>query len=105
MVSITECHAFYREGKMVDIVIHDPMSDEFDSVDAIEKAALQGALDRCRALAAHIESELCSKKPEHFIDELSLADFYASLECAADVLGQKGRRPSSQVPAVKGNVP
>jgi hypothetical protein len=80
------------------------MSDEFRSLDAIEKAALQGALDRCRTLAAHIESELCSKKPEHFIDELSLADFYTSLQRAADVLGQEGRKPVEDTPAptVKG---
>jgi hypothetical protein len=80
------------------------MSDEFRSLDAIEKAALQGALDRCRALATHIESELCSKKPEHFIDKLSLADFYVSLQRAADVLGQEGRKPVEDTPAptVKG---
>jgi hypothetical protein len=62
------------------------MSDEFHSLDAIEKAAAEAALNRCRALAAQIESELHNKKPEHFVDKLSLADFYASLERAADVL-------------------
>jgi hypothetical protein len=80
------------------------MSDEFRSLGAIEKAAVQGALDRCRALAALIESELRSKKPEHFIDKLSLADFYVSLQRAADVLGQEGRKPVEDTPAptVKG---
>jgi hypothetical protein len=62
------------------------MSDEFHSLDAIEKPAVEAALNRCRVLAAKIESELHNKKPEHFVDKLSLADFYASLERAADVL-------------------
>jgi hypothetical protein len=75
------------------------MSDEFDSLDAIEKAAVESALNRCRALAAQIESELRNKTPKHFVDKLSLADFYASLEHAADVLGQKGRRSVENTPA------
>jgi hypothetical protein len=70
------------------------MSDEFCSLDAREKAALEAALKKCRVLAAKIESELCNRKPEHF-DKLALADFYASLERAADVLGA--------APAVKGS--
>jgi hypothetical protein len=65
------------------------MSDEFDSLDPKEKAATEAALKRCHALAGQIESELHNKKPEHFIDKLSLADFYASLERAAWVLEQK----------------
>ena len=69
------------------------MSDEFDSLDVIERTGTEAALDRCRSLAAQIASELRNKRPEHFVDKLSLADFYASLEHAADVLGQK-RRPS-----------
>jgi hypothetical protein len=73
---------------------HRSMSDEFHSLDAIEKVAVEAALNRCRALAAQIESELHNKKPEHFVDKLSLADFYASLERAADVLGHKARRGS-----------
>ena len=60
------------------------MSDEFHSLDAIEKAAVEAALKRCSVLAAKIESELCNRKPEHFVDKLALADFYASLERAAD---------------------
>jgi hypothetical protein len=34
------------------------MSDEFDSLDATEKAAVEAALNRCRTLAAKIESDL-----------------------------------------------
>jgi glutathione S-transferase len=80
------------------------MSDEFCSLVAGEKAALEAALNRCRALAAQIESELHNKKPEHFVDKLSLADFYASLERAADVLGQESRKSVEDTPAptVKG---
>jgi hypothetical protein len=69
------------------------MSDELDGLDATEKAGIESALKRCRGLAAQIASELRNKRPEHFVNKLSLADFYASLEHAADVLGQKGRRP------------
>jgi hypothetical protein len=75
------------------------MSDEFDSLDATEKAAVEAALNRCRTLAAKIESDLRNKRPEHFVDKLALADFYASLERAADVLRQKSRQPAA---AVKG---
>jgi glutathione S-transferase len=79
------------------------MSDEFDSLDPKEKAATEAALNRCRALAAKIESELRNKKPEHFVDKLSLADFYASLESAADVLGQKRQSvETTPAPAIKG---
>ena len=62
------------------------MSDDFDSLDAIEKAAVEAALNRCRVLAGQIESELRKKRPEHLHDKASLADFCASLERAADVL-------------------
>jgi glutathione S-transferase len=81
------------------------MSDVFDSLDASEKAAVERALNRCRRLVAQIESELRNKRPEHFVDKLSLADFYASLEQAADVLGQKSRQSVENTPApvVKGS--
>jgi hypothetical protein len=80
------------------------MSHELDGhgLDATEKAGIEAALNRCRALAAQIASELRNKRSEHFVDKLSLADFYASLEHAADVLGKKRRqsventRPSIQ---------
>ena len=62
------------------------MSDEFDSLDVIEKAAVESALIRCRVLAAKIANELRNKRPEHFVDKLALADIHASLERAADVL-------------------
>jgi hypothetical protein len=74
------------------------MSDEFDGLDATEKAGIEAALNRCRSLAAQIASELRNRRPEHFVDKLSLADFYASLEHAADVLGQKGRRSVENTP-------
>jgi hypothetical protein len=61
------------------------MSDEFDGLDATEKAGIGTALNRCRALASKIANELRNKRPEHFV-ELSLADIHASLERAADVL-------------------
>jgi hypothetical protein len=81
------------------------MSDEFHSLDAIEKAAVEAALKRCCVLAGKIESELCNRKPEHFVDKLALADFYAALERAADVLGQESRIPveNTPAPAVKGS--
>jgi hypothetical protein len=81
------------------------MSDEFHSLDAREKAALEAALKRCRVLAGQIESKLRHKRPERFVDELSLADFCASLQRAADVLGQKARRSVQNKPAsaVKGS--
>jgi hypothetical protein len=63
------------------------MSEEFDGLDATEKAGIGTALNRCRALATKIANELRNKRPEHFIDKLSLADVHASLERAADVLG------------------
>ena len=75
------------------------MSDEFDGLDATEKAGIEAALNRCRDLAAQISSELRNTRPEYFVDKLSLADFYASLEHAADVLGQKGRRSVEITPA------
>jgi len=64
------------------------MSDEFDNLDENEKAALESTLYRCRALAGRIGEELRKKKPEHFVDERSLADFHSSLEHAASVLEQ-----------------
>jgi hypothetical protein len=62
------------------------MSDEFDSLDATEKAGIEAGLSRCRTLAREIESELGNKSPEHFVDKLSLAALLASLEYAARLL-------------------
>jgi hypothetical protein len=67
------------------------MSDEFRSLDAREKAALEAALKRCRVLADQIESILRNESP-HFVDRVSLADFYTSIQRAADVLGQESRK-------------
>jgi hypothetical protein len=62
------------------------MFDDFDRLDATEKAGVGAALNRCRALATKIGNELRNKTPEHFADKLSMADIHASLERAADVL-------------------
>jgi len=68
------------------------MSDEFDSLDAIQKAVLEVALNSCRTLGREIENRLCNKRSENFVHELSLADLYASLERAAGALEQKSGR-------------
>jgi hypothetical protein len=62
------------------------MSDEFDGLDATEKAGIGPALNRSRALAAKIANELRNMKPEHFVEKSSLAEIYSSLERAAYVL-------------------
>jgi hypothetical protein len=67
------------------------MSDEFDGLDATEKAGVGAELNRCRALAAKIANELRNKKPEHFVEKSSLAEIHPSLERAADVLGRVKR--------------
>jgi uncharacterized protein (DUF433 family) len=67
------------------------MSDEFDSLDATEKAAIRATLIRCRVLAAKIANEFRNERPEHFVDKLSLADLYASLEHTARLLKQTDR--------------
>jgi hypothetical protein len=59
------------------------MSDEFDGPDATEKAGTGAALNRCRALATKIGNELRNKRPEHFVDKLSLAEIHASLKRAS----------------------
>ena len=62
------------------------MSDEFDDLEATEKAGIEAALIRCRVLAAKIANELRNKRPEHFVDEFLLTDIHYSLEHVADVL-------------------
>jgi hypothetical protein len=81
------------------------MSDDFDSLDAIEKAAVEAALNKCRGLAGQIESELRNKRPRHLLDKALLADLCASLEHAVDILGQKGRQPveNTPTPVAKGS--
>jgi hypothetical protein len=70
------------------------MADEFDSLDASERTAVESALNRCRALAGQIEGKL--RNGEHPVDKVSLADLYAALKCAAKVLEQKRRQPVSR---------
>jgi hypothetical protein len=76
------------------------MPDEFDGLDPTEKAGMGTELNRCRALATKIANELRNKRPEHFVDEFSLADIYYSLEHVADVLstvnGSQAQRPQRQ---------
>ena len=55
------------------------MSDEFDRPDANEKAGIGATLIRCRVLAAKIANELRNKRPEHFVDKLSLETFTPAL--------------------------
>jgi hypothetical protein len=62
------------------------MSDEFDALDATEKAGTGAALNRCRALATKIGNDLRNKRPEHFVDKLSLAEIHTSLKRADDIL-------------------
>jgi len=68
------------------------MFDEFDGLDATEKAGIRSTLIRCRVLAAKIANELRNKRPEHFVGKLSLADIYTSLERVADVLDKADSR-------------
>jgi hypothetical protein len=74
------------------------MSDEFRSLEERERAALEAALKRCRVLADQIERILCNGK-RRFVDKASLADFYASLQRATDVLGQESRKSVENAPA------
>jgi hypothetical protein len=62
------------------------VSREFQSP-ATEKAAVEAALKQCRALAAQIKSELRNK--ERLVDKASLAELFAALERAAEILRQK----------------
>src|SRR5215813_2419459 len=57
------------------IEIRAAMSDEFEGLDATEKAGIRAALIRCRVLAAKIANDLRNKRPEHFVDKLSLQTF------------------------------
>jgi len=59
---------------------------------ALEKAGIEAALNRCRALAQQIEGELRIRRSERFADPVSLAELQAALERAAWVLEQKSRR-------------
>jgi streptomycin 6-kinase len=61
------------------------------SLSEIEKLGTDDALKRCRELACQIQSGLLNRKPGHFSNILSLADFQVSLERAASVLEQNKR--------------
>jgi hypothetical protein len=62
------------------------------SLSALEKAGIEAALNRCRALAQQIEGELGVRRSERFADLVSLAELQAALERAAWVLERKSRR-------------
>ena len=64
------------------------MSNAFDQpAGDREGRGWESVLNRCRVLAAKIANELRNKRPEHFVDKLSLADIHSSLERAGDVAG------------------
>jgi hypothetical protein len=46
----------------------------FHLEDATEKAGIEAALNRCRALAAQIASELRNRRPELFVDKLNVVE-------------------------------
>src|SRR5262245_56368721 len=68
------------------------MSDGSDGPDAMEKAGIGATLNRCRALAAKIGNELRNKRPEHFIDKLSLADSPLAFREPPESLSERDRR-------------
>jgi hypothetical protein len=75
------------------------MSDEFDQPGGDrEGRGWESVLNRCRVLAAKIANELRNKRPEHFVDKLSLADIHSSLERAAGVLGQPSQQSVENAP-------
>jgi hypothetical protein len=63
-----------------------------ESLSALEKAGIEAALNRCRALAEQIEGELRVRRSERFADLVSLAELQVALERAAWVLERKSRR-------------
>src|SRR5262245_57708894 len=69
------------------------VSREFQSPDATEKAAVEATVNKCRALAAQIKSELRNK--ERLVDEASLTEVFAA--CPQKEKATAG----SQVPPVK----
>jgi hypothetical protein len=64
---------------------------EFQDLDAIEKVATTKAMHRCRTLAEWIANKL-NRETEPFHDLAEFAEFQASLDAAAEVLTQKGKR-------------
>jgi hypothetical protein len=73
--------------QLVDLCKAAPMSDEFDRPGGDrEGRGWESVLNRCRVLSAKIANELRNKRPEHFVNKLSLADIHSLLERAADIL-------------------
>ena len=70
---------------------------EFDTLDATERTAMEGALNRCRDLVDKVASELGERKSGDFASILSLADFQASLERAAEVLRTESRQSAKKI--------
>ena len=92
-VTIEECHM--RKSEQISefkTYLNDRQRMTTATLSEIEKAGIEAALDRCRALAHRIRGDLRNKRPEHFVSVWSLADFQVSLERAASVLEQKSRR-------------
>jgi hypothetical protein len=79
------------------------MSDKFESLDANEKAALESTLYRCRALVGRIGEELRKKKPEHFVDERSLADLHTPPLSTLPGSSNRKQRRACRRGAVSGN--
>jgi hypothetical protein len=68
------------------------MFDEFDSLDATEKAGVEGALNRCRGLAIQIESELRNKRPTASLTSCCLQTFTPRLSTLPGSLNRKDGR-------------
>jgi hypothetical protein len=67
------------------------MFDDFDDLDATEKAGVGAALNRCRALATKIANELRDKRPEHFADKERAANVLSTVK-GSQVRGRQRRR-------------
>ena len=60
------------------------MSDEFDQPSGGQEGrGWESVLNRCRVLAAKIANEPRNKRPEQFVDKLSLADIHSCLSALA----------------------
>jgi hypothetical protein len=71
------------------------------SLSALEKAGIEAALNRCRALAQQIEGDLRVRRSERFADLVSLAELQAALERAAWVLERRSRQSVQSVIVVE----
>ena len=68
------------------------MSDEFDDLDAAEKAGFEAALNRCRRLAAQIASELVIRGPSISLISWRWQTFAPSLSTLPMFSDRKARR-------------